>query len=427
MSTSTTPSPVSTGAGGTTFEHKVQTEFVCLMISGGKARIERFEDGYLIDNISFQARYRNVETDDMVVTFKPKNGITSRIFAQMKLKIRLTNNTLFNEVIKGFWGDYNNVAVFNKVNDVFAIIMGEPTSMDIYNNTTYLLDRARRCIDHVDFLQKVTAYNNMTELFNTFKNAVEEAKGSSVSDQELWGFLKGVYVISYDYNSDVSRDKRNIIQFLDTAKRRVQGLESASSVWNNLLARVIDDNFKAGVINSDFVFEKYPSLIEWFDPNLTEINPIKHAIDKYKIGMEETILSETSNIDEGIKTLLIQSMEEVYTKLVSIDLDSIKKFLKMYQHPRGSDSNISYDGVGELYELLTYINCKIKNWSIQSYDIANLQLIEEGKSGWLQLIYSMRKNTFPMIIMDLGINLYEKTPYKNYFDHRWIIENANTD
>ena len=61
-STSATPSPVSTGVGGTTFEHKVQTEFVCLMISGGKVRIKRFEEGYLIDSISFQARYRNVET-----------------------------------------------------------------------------------------------------------------------------------------------------------------------------------------------------------------------------------------------------------------------------------------------------------------------------------------------------------------------------
>lgn len=63
---STIPSPISTGAGGSTFEHSVQTEFVCLMIGSGKVPIKRFEAGYLIDYISFQTRYIGVETDDMV-------------------------------------------------------------------------------------------------------------------------------------------------------------------------------------------------------------------------------------------------------------------------------------------------------------------------------------------------------------------------
>lgn len=424
---STIPSPVSTGAGGTTFEHKVQTEFVCLMISGGKVCINRFDEGYKIENISFQTRYRHIDTDDMVVTFKPVNGTINKVFAQMKLTIRLSDNDLFKEVINGFWTDFNNQSVFNKDNDVFAIIMGLPTSMDSYNNVNLLVDRARRCIDENEFDLKIVASNNLLTLYNVFKSAIEQANGSGVSKFEIWKFLKCLYVISYDYNYDVSQAQRNIIQYLDTAKRRAQGLESARSVWSSLLSLVLDDNFKAGTINSEFVFSRYPSLIDWFEQSIVEINPIKYEIDEYKVGMIETISSSESIVDENIRLLLLQSMEEVYAKLIQLDLNTIKILLDKYQHPRKTSQNINVQGLGELYELLVYINCKVKNWSFQSFETANLKLIEAGKNGWVQLIYSTKKYTIPMIIMDLGIQLYDQTPNNNYFNNRWIIENANMD
>jgi hypothetical protein len=420
------PSPVSTGAGGTTFEHKVQTEFVCIMLGGGKVCIDRFQEGYIIDNISFQTRYRHINTDDMLVTFKPINGISSRIFAQIKLTIMLTDNELFREVIKGFWNDFNS-GIFNRENDVFAIIMGLPTNMSTYQDTLNLLDRARTSLNSNDFLLKVNANRNIQNVFNLFKNAVENAKGTSANDNEMWNFLKCIYVISYDYNSDTSQAQRNIIQFLDTVKRRVNGSESAWSVWNDLFALVAEVNFKAGVITRETVFNKYPSLRDWFDHSVIQINPVEYEIGRYKLNMKEMISSSAGIVDENIRTLLLESMEEVYSKLLEIDTDILKGFLKKYQYPRETNNNISFDGIGELFELLTYVNCRIKNWSLKSFETANLQLIERDKTGWVQLIYSTRKSTMPIIIIDLGTKLYGQTPDNNYFKHRWIIENANMD
>ncbi|QXE01483.1 ABC-three component system protein [Terribacillus sp. DMT04] len=422
-----TPSPISTGAGGSTFEHKVQTEFVCLMISNGKVCIERFEEGYTIDNISFQARYKGVQTDDMLLTFKPNEGVTSKIFAQMKNTIRLSDYNLFREVIKGFWDDFDNPAIFNRHNDVFAIIMGRPTNVSTFTNITQLLDWARTSSDYNDFLLKIKAYKQMSDSFNMLKTVTEAAKADSLSDNELWEFLKCLYLIDYDYNSDTSRDKRNIIQQLENASRKVGGAESGASVWNKLFAMVTDSNFKAGTITTDFVFRKYPSLIAWFDRTIININPVKYKLDNYRIGMSRTIASSSSIIDEDIRTMLLDSMEEVYQKLITLGIEELKGFLEKYQHPRDSTSNLNISGIGELFEILTYINCKIKDWSLKSLETANLKLIEKGKSGWVQLIYSTTKYTFPMIIMDLGKKLYDKTPNNNYFDNRWIIENANMD
>lgn len=424
---STTPSPISTGAGGSTFEHSVQTEFICLMIGSGKVPINRFEAGYIIDHISFQARYKDVETDDMVVTFQPKDGSLNRIFAQMKTTIRLTDNSLFKEVIDGFWKDFNNPSVFNKNNDVFTIIMGLPTNYNTFNNASLLLDRARSSLDYQDFHSKVIAYDNMEQIFNVFKSAVEGAKGEAPSQSEMWEFLRCIYILYYDYNNDASQSKRNILNFLDITKKRVQGMEESLSVWNNLFAMVAQNNFKAGILTPQSVFNKYPSLIEWFDQAAIPVNPVKVKIDEYKIGMSQTISSSASIVDEEIRILLLESMEDVYTKLVELDIDVIKGFLDRYHHPRESKPNLSVNGIGELFELLTYINCRVKNWSIQNFEVANLKLVEQDKSGWVQLIYSTNKFTFPMIILDLGMKLYNQTPYNNYFDNRWIIENANMD
>lgn len=326
----------------------------------------------------------------------------------MKTTIRLSNNSLFIEVIGGFWKDFTDLSIFNKNNNIFTIIMGLPTNMDTYNNACLLLDRARVSLDQNDFQLKIKAYDNMEQIFNVFKDAVEKAKGAASSEIEMWEFLKCIFILSYDYNNDASHHKRNIIQFLDMAKKRVQGLEEGASVWNNLFAMVADNNFKAGNLTPELVFNKYPSLNEWFDQAANPINPVKLKIDEYKIGMLKIINSSSSIVDEEIRTSLLESMEDVYTKLIKLDIDIVRDFLERYQHPREKKANLNVDGIGELFELLTYINFRVKNWSIQNHETANLKLIEQDKSRWVQLIYSTYKYTFPMIILDLGTQLYKR-------------------
>lgn len=421
------PSPVSTGSGGVTFEHKVQTEFLCLMISRGVVRIRKFERRFEIEKIAFQTRYQHIETDDMVVTFKPKNGVSNKIFSQMKLTIRLGRNELFKSVLDGFWKDFNS-GIFSKENDVFALIMGPPTNAGLFDTYNSLLDLARNSLNHLDFYKKISPFKKYMGVYNELCELLCEVNNNnSITDEETWIFLKTIYILSYDYNMDsISRDYTSIIRVLDYTKRRVEGLEEASSVWNNLFVMVCEGNFKAGDINSSFVFDKYPELKGWFDPQIIDINPIKSAMDNQRKIMIDNLDANT-RLDSRTKSLLLSSIDEVYSQLEIMDIDTFKHFLNLYQHPRNNKYSSSFAGVDELFEILTYINCKIKNWSLNNNELANLKISTGARPKWVQLIYSTQKSTFPMVIMNLGLELYDNTPNNDYFKYRWIIENVNTD
>jgi len=119
------------------------------------------------------------------------------------------------------------------------------------------------------------------------------------------------------------------------------------------------------------------------------------------------------------------SMKEVYDMLINMDIAEITRFLLKYYHPRVSnkeDINI-LQGIGELWELVTYINCNTENWQLVDYDVSNLEINYEDSQEFINLIYSLEKFSIPIIAIQLGIEL-AKTPYKKIiFDNLWVIDN----
>lgn len=421
------PSPVSTGSGGVTFEHKVQTEFIILMISKGITRINRFNTGFEIEKISFQTRYNNIKTDDMMLTFKPNNGSISRVFAQMKLTIRLGNNELFRSVLEGFWKDFNNTD-FSKTNDVFALIMGVPTNKKTFDAYTEILGFSRSSLDFKEFKEKIIPFQKYTDIYDELFELLCDINNSiKVSEQEFFIFLKHIFILDYDYNIEsTSRDYANIIGLLNNSKRRVAAAQDAESIWSKLYMMVCEENYRAGSIDSKAVFNKFPELKEWFIPQLIDTNPVIDALENQKKIMIFN-LNSNKRLDHNTKKILLESIDEVYIHLKNIKIDKLKEFLNVYQHPR-KDRKISlFSGIEELFEMLTYINCKIKNWSLINNELANFKINTEKGTKWIQLLYSTQKSTFPMVIMNLGLELYDRTPTNDYFKYRWIIENVNTD
>lgn len=114
--------PFSTGAGGASFEHKIQTSFVLQMLL--KSPIPCLPKGE-IEYIRLQARQAGIHTDDIAISLITENQLEHKLFGQIKHSITFTEtNEVFNAVMKEFWQDFNNPNVFNKENDSLVIITG---------------------------------------------------------------------------------------------------------------------------------------------------------------------------------------------------------------------------------------------------------------------------------------------------------------
>ena len=115
--------PFSTGGGGVHFEAHVQASFVTLMLTGGYA------PGlpcWPITKIKLQGKIDGFDTDDLIVFVENGiNGKKSKLLGQVKHTVAITKgNSIFGEVIRAAWNDFNNPSVFIKDSDIISLITG---------------------------------------------------------------------------------------------------------------------------------------------------------------------------------------------------------------------------------------------------------------------------------------------------------------
>jgi len=128
---------------------------------------------------------------------------------------------------------------------------------------------------------------------------------------------------------------------------------------------------------------------------------------------------------EDYNNLVKKSMKEVYDALIDLDEIELKGFLSKYYYPRvGHPSDLNMEqGIGELWELVTYINCNSEKWKLVNYDISNLEITYNENKELVNLIYSLGKFSIPVITLELGLEL-ASSPYKKIiFDNLWIVDN----
>ena len=154
----------------------------------------------------------------------------------------------------------------------------------------------------------------------------------------------------------------------------------------------------------------------------TPKSPIQIQLDRY-IPQFNSRVARIKR--EDFKDLINKSMQDVYGALVSMDELELKGFLSKYYHPRvgyGREINMS-QGLGELWELVTYINCNAEEWKLINYELSNLEITYEGTKEFVNLIYSLDRYSIPFITLQLGLEL-ASSPYKKIiFENLWIIDN----
>lgn len=241
--------PFSTGNGGGHFEAHIQASFVTLMLTGGYSPCFPF---WPITEIKLQGKIDGFDTDDLIVyVTEPGEQKKHKMLGQIKHKITVSQgDSVFSEVIKSAWNDFNNPKVFSKDIDKLALLTGPLSATDTHN-VLWLLNQARHTKDVNEFERHVKQSNfsppRSEEKLEIIKYHLKLANNNNeVTKEDYYSFLNHFYILGYDLGKDegiaVSLLHSHISQF---------NREYPHWVWPRIVDIVHTWNQNAGTITSD--------------------------------------------------------------------------------------------------------------------------------------------------------------------------------
>jgi len=249
----------STGGGGVNFEIQVQASFVALMLAEGFAPCLPLRP---IRKIKLQGKHAGYDTDDLIVFTGNEDGSGERkILGQVKHSIRITEaDTVFCDVIRAAWNDFNNESVFTKRKDVIALITGPLSATNIADVRT-LLEWARSSESAQEFITKVETTNFSSSAKRSklaaFRSHLNSAKGEDVTDEELFQFLRHFHLLGYDL--DIQSGVMHAI--LHSLVGQFSP-ENTSALWAQIVQEVSFANQNAGTITRESVHDDLRSAFE---------------------------------------------------------------------------------------------------------------------------------------------------------------------
>ena len=146
--------------------------------------------------------------DDLIVYFSDP----TIHLVQSKKGFEINSNKTFYEVVDYLWKDFNKNG-FDKTHSKFII------TTDILNKTDaehglLVLEWARFSKDFDDFNTKLKANQQKRSKYKHFINAIEKANGIPAEDNLVFNFLKTLYIKTYDYLDNSSKDKEVLKWYL---------------------------------------------------------------------------------------------------------------------------------------------------------------------------------------------------------------------
>ncbi len=242
--------PFSTGAGGSTFEQLVGASYLVSLLAG---HIPRGLEWGVTRQVQFQQRWAGCLIDDVVVV--SSDGAQERRLAiQLKHDLGFTrSDEMFARVIKDCWDVFTGSRgwQFDPQVDRIGIGLGVyQTKLDAHFRP--LLEWARTAQNASEFLQKVSlarfSSEEKREYLSLIRDLLNTAKGSAVTDDEVWRFLASLVVLHFDLENAGSRDTSqcwNSLLNLLPSKNDVQ----ARALIDNLCAVVAKYNRSAGSLD----------------------------------------------------------------------------------------------------------------------------------------------------------------------------------
>ncbi|NTY90418.1 hypothetical protein [Pseudomonas putida] len=193
--------PFSTGGGGVNFETRIQASFITALVAG--TPVPCLPANARVKSLSFQSKYKGVDTDDLHVVAENDLGQLHALYIQIKHEVTVTDSsgTTFSEVMSAAWQDFKS-ETFNEAYDSIALVTGPLTKVDVAHAVPFL-EWARYSADAEEFLLKSSkdgfSSDKKRERLKKFRVQLERANNDTpLSDDEFWRFLKVFHLVSYD-------------------------------------------------------------------------------------------------------------------------------------------------------------------------------------------------------------------------------------
>lgn len=196
-----------------------------------------------------QGKYDGYDTDDLIVFTESLVGNQKqKIVGQIKHSVAITSgNSVFRDVIRAAWNDFNDPRVFSKNKDVLVLITGPLSATDI-NDVRPLLDWARHSENAADFVTKVRvpdfSSDGKREKLEAFRVNLKNANGGKdLSDDELFSFLRHFHLLGYDLDI-----KSGVVLSLLHSLIGQYTPDNAANIWARIVTEVQANNKDAGII-----------------------------------------------------------------------------------------------------------------------------------------------------------------------------------
>lgn len=295
--------PFSTGGGGTNFEVSVQTYFASCMLMGWK--IPGLKDDK-IAKIKLQGRYDGYDTDDCIVY----GANDHKLLCQIKHSIAITKtNLVFKDVIESAWNDFCNTDLFNINKDRIALVVSGLNATDI-KDTRMIFEWACACENEKEFLKKLYltkfASKGKQNKYEVIKYHLENISNKSISDEQVWIFLRSFFILILDL--DIPRSSVNTD--IDSGLERFSGEKNFSAKVYRYVANM---NQNAGTILLE-------TLLEELDSKKALVSAtIANDYEKLK-SHNDLISSNIRNNVAGITINRIDEVQELQQSLVNNDV-----------------------------------------------------------------------------------------------------------
>ena len=244
------------------FEAKVQASFLLPLLIGG--RVPCLPSGSIV-SVRFQAKQAGFDTDDVVVTLRTDSATEHRLLAQIKHHAAFTTSDgeLY-DALAGAWSDFNNARGFVQGHDALALITG-PQPDRVLQHLRPLLDWARTSATGAEFTSKVGTARFSSDqkraYLQIFKDGLRKIIGTAPTDEVLWAFLKHLYLLSYDFDVQASKDEAALLTVLELARNPSSGLD-AQAIWEGLIVQAQEWNKTAGTYTAPDMPERLRSAVQ---------------------------------------------------------------------------------------------------------------------------------------------------------------------
>lgn len=243
--------PFSTGGGGVNFETRVQASFAIALLT--HSCVPCLPQTMKPKEIKFQNKYEGSNTDDFVLVASDKLGNESKLYAQIKHEITISDSigsdeksSIFSDVIRSAWEDFQSDS-FDRNNDAIALITGPLPKLDIAN-TLPLLEWARYSSSASDFIKKsktqgFTSVAKLNKLEALRKQLDHANGGQAITDDELWEFLRVFYLVSFDLDA-----KHSVVAHLLCSLIQCHSDGSPELILSKVITCVQEYNQNAGTL-----------------------------------------------------------------------------------------------------------------------------------------------------------------------------------